>query len=79
MSSTSKKVCIIGAGEAGLCAAKRCLLAGHTIVIYENGSAIGGAWLRCERKGSRSFESYDKLVFVFIPFFKILLKILIIF
>lgn len=38
------KVCIIGAGVAGLSAAKHCLDYGYECVVYEQTQHIGGTW-----------------------------------
>ncbi|KAI1704767.1 flavin-binding monooxygenase-like domain-containing protein [Ditylenchus destructor] len=44
-SSRDKTVCIIGAGAAGLCAARRCLAVGITnVTILEQCDALGGNW-----------------------------------
>src|SRR3954471_10035324 len=40
------RVCIIGAGPAGITAGKNLLQVGiHNFVIYEKGSAVGGNWI----------------------------------
>jgi len=39
------RIAVIGAGAAGLCAAKHLLGDGHAVVIYELGSCIGGLWV----------------------------------
>ena len=39
------RVAIIGAGAAGLCAAKNLLAAGAEVVVHELGSRIGGLWV----------------------------------
>ena len=40
-----KKIAVIGAGAAGLCAAKHLKSRGHAVTIYEIGSRIGGLWV----------------------------------
>lgn len=40
-----RKVAVIGAGAAGLCAAKHLLAKGHEVVVYELGTRIGGLWV----------------------------------
>jgi len=40
----SKKVCIIGAGPSGLCAAKEFLAAGFQVIGYDKRPEIGGIW-----------------------------------
>ena len=40
-----KRVAVIGAGAAGLCAARHLLARGVDVVVYELGSCIGGLWV----------------------------------
>ena len=40
----TQRVAVIGAGAAGLCAAKYLLARGVEVVVYELGSCIGGLW-----------------------------------
>jgi len=40
-----KRIAVIGAGAAGLCAAKHLKTKGHDVTIYEIGSRIGGLWV----------------------------------
>ena len=40
----TQRVAVIGAGAAGLCAAKYLLARGVAVVVYELGSCIGGLW-----------------------------------
>ena len=40
-----QRVAVIGAGAAGLCAAKNLLARGAEVVVYELGSCIGGLWV----------------------------------
>ena len=42
---TSKRVAVVGAGAAGLCAAKHLLARGVEVVVYELGSHVGGLWV----------------------------------
>ncbi|XP_054152421.1 dimethylaniline monooxygenase [N-oxide-forming] 2-like [Oppia nitens] len=44
MISNNSKVCVIGAGAAGLSAVKSCLEEGLQVVCYEKTSNIGGLW-----------------------------------
>ncbi len=44
-SSTRRRVAVIGAGAAGLCAARHLLARGVEVVVYEIGSCIGGLWV----------------------------------
>lgn len=39
-----KTVMILGAGMAGLCAAKRALERGFKVIVYEKGDGLGGLW-----------------------------------
>ncbi|MGS0754480.1 flavin-containing monooxygenase [Roseateles sp. GG27B] len=41
----AQRVAVIGAGAAGLCAAKHLLARGVEVVLYEIGSCIGGLWV----------------------------------
>ncbi|KAK4285404.1 hypothetical protein QN277_002104 [Acacia crassicarpa] len=40
----SLTVAVIGAGVAGLCAARELLREGHTVVVFEKSDQIGGTW-----------------------------------
>ena len=40
-----RRVAVIGAGAAGLCAAKHLLAKGIDVVVYELGTCIGGLWV----------------------------------
>ncbi|KAL2921010.1 Flavin-containing monooxygenase FMO GS-OX-like 3 [Bienertia sinuspersici] len=42
---TSKKVCVIGGGAAGLVAAHELRKEGHQVVVFERGSQLGGVWV----------------------------------
>ncbi|XP_062558928.1 senecionine N-oxygenase-like isoform X1 [Armigeres subalbatus] len=44
MEKTQKRYCVIGAGAAGICAAKYALEAGGEVVIFEQTDQIGGTW-----------------------------------
>lgn len=41
----SRRVAVIGAGAAGLCAAKHLVAAGLDVTLYEAGSGVGGLWV----------------------------------
>lgn len=52
MSSTSKKIAVIGAGIAGLTCAYELQKAGHEVVVFEKGDQVGG------RMSSRTMNNY---------------------
>ena len=39
------KVVVIGAGAAGLVAAREAIREGHSVDVLESGSAVGGVWI----------------------------------
>lgn len=45
MGSRPERIAVIGAGAAGLCAAKHLLGLGHDVVVFELGSHVGGLWV----------------------------------
>jgi cation diffusion facilitator CzcD-associated flavoprotein CzcO len=45
MSPRTQRVAVIGAGAAGLCAAKHLKTSGHDVTVFELGSHIGGLWV----------------------------------
>ncbi len=44
-STSSPRVCVIGAGPSGLAAAKNCLVAGLDVTCYEKNDMVGGNWV----------------------------------
>jgi len=44
-SGQARRVAVIGAGAAGLCAAKHLLNSGLEVTVYEMGSQVGGLWV----------------------------------
>uniref|UniRef100_A0A1I7U559 Flavin-containing monooxygenase n=1 Tax=Caenorhabditis tropicalis TaxID=1561998 RepID=A0A1I7U559_9PELO len=54
MTFKPKKVCIIGAGAAGLITAKHALKDGHQVTIYEQTNGVGGTWVYSEETGCHS-------------------------
>ncbi|XP_017125829.2 senecionine N-oxygenase [Drosophila elegans] len=53
-----RRVCVIGAGTAGLCALKNSLEAGLDAVAYERGTEIGGTWIFSEEMPK---DEYDEV------------------
>lgn len=49
------KVAIIGAGQAGLCSAKRAIDEGFNVTIYEQSEHIGGIWHYTEKTGKDQY------------------------
>ncbi len=49
-----QRVAVIGAGAAGLCAAKFLLAKGMEIVVFELGSQVGGLWVHENDSGLTS-------------------------
>ena len=49
--SSASKVCVIGAGAAGLCAARRLAEAQLSPVIFEQTNVVGGTWVFNESTG----------------------------
>lgn len=45
MAPAALKVAVIGAGVAGLCAARELKREGHDVVLYEKANQIGGTWV----------------------------------
>ena len=62
MTATPKRVAVIGAGSAGVCAAKHLLEAGHRVTVYELGSYVGGLW-KHDNDNGRS-QAYDRLAII---------------
>ncbi|MET0285171.1 MAG: NAD(P)-binding domain-containing protein [Polyangiales bacterium] len=50
----SKRVCIIGAGPSGIAAAKNCLQAGLSVVVFEKNDKVGGNWVFNAKTGHSS-------------------------
>ena len=62
--SKRKRVGVIGAGAAGLCAARRSLSAGHDVLVIEQQHDVGGVWLYSPHADAFS-ALYDNMRFVF--------------
>ncbi|KAI3454720.1 hypothetical protein Pfo_011383 [Paulownia fortunei] len=60
----SKKVCVIGAGPAGLVAARELRKEGHNVVVIEQSHEVGGQWLydpKVEEENPLGKESFLKV------------------
>lgn len=54
----ARHVAVIGAGAAGLSAARHLLAGGHDVVVYEAGSRVGGLWVYDNDNGmSAAYQS----------------------
>lgn len=49
--SAKSRVAIIGAGYAGLCAAKYAIADGHNVTVFEQTSNFGGTWWYTDQTG----------------------------
>lgn len=49
------RVAVIGAGTAGLGAAKNCLQAGVDVVVFEQSTNVGGTWIYTDQTGKNEF------------------------
>ena len=57
--SVAKRVAVIGAGAAGLCAAKHLLEVGIDVTVFEIGTQVGGLW--CYKNDSGRSSAYRTL------------------
>lgn len=46
------KIVVIGAGTAGMCAAKHALANGHSVTVYEQAAKVGGTWVYTDTIGT---------------------------
>jgi amino acid adenylation domain-containing protein len=56
-SGAKKRICVVGAGPAGLVMAKSLLEEGHEPVVYEAGDTFGGVWNLKEHKNSGAYKN----------------------
>lgn len=49
------RVAVIGAGTAGICAAKHALAAGCTVTVFEQARQVGGTWVYTDSIGRDEF------------------------
>ncbi|XP_037047361.1 senecionine N-oxygenase [Bradysia coprophila] len=49
------KVAVIGAGTAGICAAKHTLAQGYTVTVYDQARTVGGTWVYTDNIGSDEY------------------------
>jgi cation diffusion facilitator CzcD-associated flavoprotein CzcO len=52
--AAAKRVCVIGAGPAGIAAGKNCALAGLDFVVFEKNDKVGGNWVFNAKTGHSS-------------------------
>jgi len=55
--SAPKRVAVVGAGMAGLVAAKELKEEGHEVVVFEKTNSWGGVWASSKKCGGRSWNS----------------------
>lgn len=48
-------ICVIGAGTAGLCAAKTALQHGLKVTVFELSKQVGGTWVYSDNVGKDEF------------------------
>lgn len=49
------KVAVIGAGTAGICAAKHALSHGCSVTVYEQAQKVGGTWVYTDNIGRDNY------------------------
>jgi cation diffusion facilitator CzcD-associated flavoprotein CzcO len=59
-SIATKRVCVLGSGAAGLCAARHCVDAGYDVTVFEQQKGLGGTWLYSPELNSFS-SLYEKM------------------
>uniref|UniRef100_A0A2M4A8U0 Flavin-containing monooxygenase n=1 Tax=Anopheles triannulatus TaxID=58253 RepID=A0A2M4A8U0_9DIPT len=52
---TKRSYCVIGAGTAGLCAARHALQSGGTVTVFEMDKQLGGTWVFNEQTGKNEY------------------------
>lgn len=50
-----KRIAVVGAGTAGLCAARRALENGFLVTVYEQADEIGGTWIYTDQVGQNEY------------------------
>ena len=53
----SQHIAVIGAGAAGLCAAKHLLAGKQRVTVFEHGSHVGGLWVYENDNGMTGHET----------------------
>lgn len=48
-------IAVIGAGTAGLCAAKHSILNGFNVTVFEQAAQVGGTWVYSDNIGTDSY------------------------
>lgn len=49
------RIAVIGAGTAGICAAKHALAAGYDVTVFEQARQVGGTWVYTDSIGRDEF------------------------
>jgi cation diffusion facilitator CzcD-associated flavoprotein CzcO len=61
VTKNKKKIGIIGAGPAGVCAALRCMQCGHGVTVFEQAHTVGGTWVYTSDSNTHS-SVYENLM-----------------
>lgn len=48
-------IAVIGAGAAGLCAARHSVAAGNRVTVFEQTDVIGGTWVYTDKAGKDAY------------------------
>lgn len=49
------RIAVIGAGTAGMCAAKHALAQGNMVTVFEQAKDVGGTWIYTENVGTDDY------------------------
>lgn len=53
--ASMRRIAIIGAGSAGLCAAKYSIANGFDVTVYEKSNSVGGTWVYTDEIGKDEY------------------------
>ncbi|KAI6174848.1 Flavin-containing monooxygenase [Aphelenchoides bicaudatus] len=62
---STKRVCVLGSGASGLCAARHAVDAGYDVTVFEQQQSLGGTWLYSPQ--INSFSSLYEKMFTNLP------------